>query len=62
MFDSGGVARTFDYHAGDVGIVPLVAGHYIQNIGDEKVIFLEIFKNPGIPRSHLTSGSPRTRR
>ena len=46
VFDSGGVTRTFDYHAGDVGIVPLVAGHYIQNIGDEKVIFLEIFKNP----------------
>lgn len=46
VFNSGGVARTFDFHAGDVGIVPLVAGHYVQNIGDEKVVFAEIFKNP----------------
>ncbi|GAA3634524.1 oxalate decarboxylase family bicupin [Microbacterium awajiense] len=46
VFLSGGVARTFDFHAGDVGIVPLVAGHYVQNTGDEKLIFVEIFKHP----------------
>lgn len=46
VFDSGGVARTFDYEAGDVGFVPQVAGHYVQNIGDETVIYVEVFKHP----------------
>jgi oxalate decarboxylase len=46
VFNSSGSARTFDYTAGDVGIVPFVAGHYVQNIGDEKVIYIEIFKCP----------------
>lgn len=46
VFNSTGMARTFDFQAGDVGIVPVVAGHYIQNIGDEPVIFAEIFKYP----------------
>ena len=46
IFDSNGLARTFDFRAGDVGIVPLVAGHYVQNIGTEKLIFVEVFKHP----------------
>lgn len=46
VFNSDGIARTFDFQAGDVGIVPIVAGHYVQNIGDEKLIFIEVFRNP----------------
>lgn len=46
VFNSCSVARTFDFQAGDVGVVPIVAGHYVQNIGDEPLIFLEVFKNP----------------
>lgn len=46
VFLSGGVARTFDFRAGDVGVVPLVAGHYVQNTGTEKLIFVEVFKHP----------------
>ena len=46
VFNSNGVARTFDYRAGDVGVVPFVAGHYVQNTGDETLIFVEIFKYP----------------
>lgn len=46
VFLSGGVARTFDFTAGDVGIVPMVAGHYVQNTGDETLIFAEIFRHP----------------
>lgn len=44
VFNSNGLARTFNFTAGDVGVVPLVAGHYVQNIGDEKLIFVEVFK------------------
>lgn len=46
VFASGGKARTFDYMPGDVGIVPKSMGHYIENIGDEPVELLEIFKAP----------------
>lgn len=46
VFNSNGLARTFNFTAGDVGVVPIVAGHYVQNTGDEKLIFVEVFKNP----------------
>jgi oxalate decarboxylase len=41
---TGGKARTMDFNAGDVGYVPNMAGHYIENTGTEDVIFLEMFK------------------
>jgi oxalate decarboxylase len=39
-----GRARTMDFHANDVGFVPRVAGHYIENTGDTDATFLEMFK------------------
>jgi oxalate decarboxylase len=39
-----GRARTMDFNANDVGIVPRVAGHYIENTGDSDATFLEMFK------------------
>ena len=45
VFNSAGLARTFNFQAGDVGVVPIVAGHYVQNIGDEPLRFVEVFKN-----------------
>ncbi|TBL81078.1 oxalate decarboxylase family bicupin [Paenibacillus thalictri] len=45
VFGGNGVARTFDYRAGDVGYVPFAFGHYIQNTGDETLWFLEMFKS-----------------
>ena len=44
VFASGGKARTFDYQAGDVGYVPFATGHYVQNMGDEPLRFLEMFR------------------
>jgi oxalate decarboxylase len=37
-------ARTMDFNANDVGYVPRVAGHYIENTGKDDVMFLEMFK------------------
>jgi oxalate decarboxylase len=37
-------ARTMDFNAGDVGFVPNMAAHYIENTGTEDLIFLEMFK------------------
>lgn len=45
VFMPGPKARTFNYRAGDVGYVPVGGFHYIQNIGKEKVVFLEIFNS-----------------
>ncbi len=45
VFKPGPKARTFNYQAGDVGYVPVGSFHYIQNIGDEPLIFLEVFNS-----------------
>jgi oxalate decarboxylase len=36
-------AHTMDFNANDVGFVPRVAGHYIENTGDTDVVVLEMF-------------------
>ncbi len=43
---TGSKARTMDFRANDVGFVPSMAGHYIENTGTEDLIFLEMFKAP----------------
>jgi oxalate decarboxylase len=45
VFASSGKARTYDYQAGDVGYVPFAMGHYVQNAGDEPLVFLELFRS-----------------
>ncbi len=37
-------ARTMDFNQGDVGYVPSMAMHYIENTGTEDLIYLEMFK------------------
>ncbi len=46
VFASAGTARTFNYQAGDVGYVPFAMGHYVLNIGEEPLRFLEMFRSP----------------
>jgi oxalate decarboxylase len=36
-------ARTMDFNANDVGFVPRVVGHYVENVGDTDVQVLEMF-------------------
>ena len=43
---TGAKARTMDFNANDVGFVPLMATHYIENTGTEDLIFLEMLKTP----------------
>jgi oxalate decarboxylase len=45
VFGAQGSARTFDYQAGDVGYVPFAMGHYIENIGNTPLRFLEMFRS-----------------
>ncbi len=44
VFFNGGKARTADFNGGDVGYVPKTLGHYIENVGETDLIFLEMFK------------------
>jgi oxalate decarboxylase len=45
VFASEGQARTMDYKPNDVGFVPQVAGHYVENTGNDDLIFLALFKS-----------------
>lgn len=46
VFAAEGNARTFDYMAGDVGIVPRNNGHFIENLSDDEPLeVLEIFRS-----------------
>ncbi|KAL0263220.1 hypothetical protein SLS55_002198 [Diplodia seriata] len=44
LFTPPDVATTFDYHAGDVGYFPKSNSHYIENVGDEDVVLLEVLQ------------------
>ena len=45
IFAAEGNARTFDYMAGDVGVVPRNNGHFIENLSDDEPLeVLEIFR------------------
>ncbi|KAF4313872.1 putative oxalate protein [Botryosphaeria dothidea] len=44
LFTPPDVATTFDYHAGDVGYFPKSNSHYIENVGDDDVILLEVLQ------------------
>jgi oxalate decarboxylase len=45
VFASAGEAQTMDYKANDVGLAPAIAGHYIQNTGNDDLAFLALFKS-----------------
>jgi oxalate decarboxylase len=45
VFASRGEARTFNFQAGDVGAVPFPMGHYIENIANTTLRFLEMFRS-----------------
>ncbi|MCP3165631.1 oxalate decarboxylase family bicupin [Myxococcus qinghaiensis] len=45
VFASSGNAATFDYMAGDVGYVPRMMPHYVENTGKTTLRFLETFRS-----------------
>ena len=44
VFAPVGSGRTMDFKANDVGYVPPLAGHYVENTGDTDLVVLEMFK------------------
>lgn len=60
LFSAPDSATTFDYRAGDVGYFPQSNSHYIQNTGDEDLLFVEVLrapkftgKTPSCPERHI---------
>jgi oxalate decarboxylase len=45
VFATSGQARTYDFRAGDVGVVPFAMGHYVENTGKTTLRFLELFRS-----------------
>jgi oxalate decarboxylase len=45
IFGGAGKAITYDFQAGDVGIIPRAMPHYIENTGSTMVQFLEAFRS-----------------
>jgi len=43
VFSAGAHARTMDFHPGDVGYIEQSMPHYVENIGDTDLVFLEVF-------------------
>jgi oxalate decarboxylase len=46
VFAAGGHARTMDFHEGDVGYIDRSMPHYVENIGDTDLVFVEVFPTP----------------
>ncbi|KIN07262.1 hypothetical protein OIDMADRAFT_16053 [Oidiodendron maius Zn] len=44
IYAAVGNARTFDYNAGDCGYIPKSMTHYVENIGTEDVVFIEVLQ------------------
>ncbi len=45
VFNTGPHANTTDFRAGDVGLVRRNLGHYVENTGDDTLIFIETFRS-----------------
>jgi oxalate decarboxylase family bicupin protein len=46
VFAAPEASRTFDFTAGGVGYIPAADSHYVENTGDEDLIFLEVLQAP----------------
>jgi oxalate decarboxylase len=45
VFNTGPHANTTDFRAGDVGLVRRNCGHYVENTGNDDLIFIETFRS-----------------
>ena len=45
IFDAPEASRTFDFSAGDVAYIPVVQSHYIENVGDDDIVVLEVLQS-----------------
>ena len=53
VFAAPDTSRTFDFTEGDVGYVPFPDSHYIENVGDTDVVYLEVLQSPHFSGTYL---------
>ena len=46
IFSAPASSQTWDFSAGDVGYIPVPQAHYIENTGNETLVFLEVLQAP----------------
>jgi oxalate decarboxylase family bicupin protein len=44
IYAAANAAQTFDFNAGDCGYIPKAMTHYVENIGDDDVVFIEVLQ------------------
>ena len=44
MNNTGPQAITANFHPGDIGYVKKAFGHYVKNIGDTDLVYMEVFR------------------
>jgi oxalate decarboxylase len=62
VFTAGTHASTMDFHPGDVGYIDQSQPHYIENMGDHDLIFLEVFPTAEHQEFLWVSGLPTPHR
>ena len=60
VFNTGPKAVTNDFRPGDIGYVKRNLGHYVRNVGDTDLVFLEIFKSGAFQDVSLSDWLTRT--
>jgi oxalate decarboxylase len=60
VFNTGPNAVTMNFNPGDIGYVKKNLGHYIKNIGDSDLQFLEVFRAPYFADVSLSDWVTRT--
>lgn len=46
VYEGPQASRTFDFSAGDVGYIPVVDSHYVENTGTVPVVYMEVLQAP----------------
>jgi oxalate decarboxylase family bicupin protein len=44
IYAAANAAQTFDFNAGDCGYIPKAMTHYVENTGDDDVVFIEVLQ------------------
>ena len=60
VFTAGPKAQTTNFKPGDIGYVKRNNGHYVKNIGNTELQFLEVFKSPFFQDVSLSNWLART--
>src|ERR1700738_2146423 len=59
VFNTGPAAITANFHPGDIGYVKKALGHYVENIGNTDLEYMEVFQQTGLRKYRCPIGAVR---